>query len=94
MKATKSDVMKAMKNLRDKETVEDLKQHFYVDSIKATCWKACETFGFDKGFDMTLELTTFLLSREMICPVEMLEITTEVALMDYDEKEGDEHGED
>lgn len=94
MKATKSDVMKAMKNLRDKETVEELKQHFYVESVKATCWKACDTFGFDKGFDMALELVTFLLAHNMICPAEMLEITTEIALMDYVEKEGDDHGKD
>lgn len=94
MKTTKEEVMRAMKNLRDKDAVESIKQHFYVESVKATCWKACEVYGFDKGFDMALELTSFLLSRNMLSLSEVLEITTEVALMDYDEKEGDKHGKD
>lgn len=94
MKATKEDVQKVFKSLRDKEKVEEIKQMFYVDSIKGACNKACQIYGFDKGFDMALELVVFLMAHEMITPVEMLEITTEIALMDYDEKEGDEHGED
>ena len=93
MKVTKEDVQKVFKSLRDKEKVEEIKQMFYIDSIKGACFKACEVYGFDKGFDMSLELVTFLLAHNMIEPAEMLDITCTLAI-DFDEKEGDEHGED
>lgn len=66
---------------------------FYIDSIKGACYKACQLYGFDKGFDMSLELVVFLLAHNMITPAEMLEITCELAL-DFDEKEGEDHGKD
>ena len=92
-KYTKEDVQKVFKSLRDKEKFEEIKQMFYVDSIKGACFKACQLYGFDKGYDMTLELIVFLLHNNMIEPAEFLNIACEV-VMDFDEKEGDEHGKD
>ena len=92
-KYTKEDVQKVFKSLRDKEKVEEIKQMFYVDSIKGACYKACQLYGFDKGYDMTLELIAFLLHNNMIEPAEFLNIACEV-VMDFDEKEGDDHGKD
>jgi len=92
-KYTKEDVQKVFKSLRDKEKVEEIKQMFYVDSIKGACFKACQLYGFDKGYDMTLELIAFLLHNNMIEPAEFLNIACEV-VMDFDEKEGDDHGKD
>ena len=93
-KVTKEDVQTVFKSLRDKEKVENIKQMFYVDSIKGACVKACQLYGFDKGFDLSLELVGFLLSRDMISCAEGLEIITDVTFVDYDEKEGDEHDKD
>lgn len=87
-KYTKEDVQKVFKSLRDKEKVEEIKQMFYVDSIKGACFKACQLYGFDKGYDMTLELIAFLLHNNMIEPAEFLNIACEV-VMDFDEKEGE-----
>ena len=93
-KYTKEDVQKVFKSLRDKEKVEEIKQLFYVDSIKGACINACKIYGFDKGFDMSLELVGFLLSRDMISLAEALEIITDVTFTNYDEKEGEDHGKD
>lgn len=93
-KVTKEDVQTVFKSLRDKEKVEEIKQMFYIDSIKGACINACRVYGFDYGFDMSLGLVVFLMSRDMITLTEALEITTDVALVNYDEKEGDEHGKD
>lgn len=92
-KYTKEDVQKVFKSLRDKEKVEEIKQMFYVDSIKGACFKACQLYGFDKGYDMTLELIAFLLHNNMIEPAEFLNIACEV-VMDFNEKEGEDHGKD
>ena len=92
-KYTKEDVQKVFKSLRDKEKVEEIKQMFYVDSIKGACFKACQLYGFDKGYDMTLELIAFLLHNDMIEPAEFLNIACEL-VMDFDEKEGEDHGKD
>ena len=90
-KVTKEDVQRVFKSLRDKEKVEEIKQMFYVDSIKGACFKACQLYGFDNGFDMSLELVTFLVSCNMITLSEALHITSALAL-DFDEKEGGDHG--
>lgn len=92
-KYTKEDVQRVFKSLRDKEKVEEIKQIFYIDSIKGACYKACQLYGFDKGFDMSLELVVFLMANNMITPAEMLEITCELAL-DFDEKEGEQYDKD
>ena len=92
-KYTKEDVQKVFKSLRDKDKVEEIKQMFYVDSIKGACFKACQLYGFDKGYDMTLELIAFLLHNNMIEPAEFLNIACEV-VMDFNEKEGEDHGKD
>ena len=90
-KFTKDDVQKVVNSLKDKKEVENIKQMFYIDSIKGACFKMCQLYGFDEGFDKSLELSSYLLANNMITPLEMLEITTDLALL-YDEKEGDEHG--
>ena len=90
---TKADIQKVVDSLKDKKEVERIKQMFYVDSVKGACFKLCQFYGFDEGFDKALDLTVYLLAHEMITPVEMLDITTDVALY-FDEKEGDKHGKD
>lgn len=90
-KVTKEDVQKVFKSLCDKEKVEEIKQMFYIDSIKGACFKACEVYGFDLGFDLSLDMVTFLLAHDMIKPTEMLDITCELAI-NFNEKEGENHG--
>lgn len=93
-KVTKEDVQTVIKSLCDKEKVKQIKQMFYVDSIKGAGVNACRVYGFDLGFDMSFEMVSYLLSHDMISLAEALEITTDVALANYDEKEGDSHGKD
>lgn len=92
MKAIKKEIAEAIENLKNKRAVEVIKQHFYLESIKATCYKTCETYGFDEGFDMSLELVSDLLAHNMISLHEALKIMTEITFMDYDKKEGENHG--